>query len=383
MSGKKGHRGWGWLRQSGRRPPKRWHASYIGPDHARHKAPGTFGAKMDGEAWLAAERRLIDQGTWIPPAQREAEKKAQGMSLGDYGAEWIEQRTTRGGQPLKPKSKAHYEKLLTDYIKPLGKIPVKNLTPQAVRAWYATTLPDKPVMRSHAYGLLHAILATAVTDGLIPANPCQIERAMKAERKHEPVILDVDEVARLADAIQPDRFRAFVLISAWCGLRRGEMLELRRKDIDKACQLITVARGVTHVGGCHIATPKSGKGRTVVVPPHIRADLKHHMQTHVADDPEALLFPPARGGCHLNDKVFREYFNAALKSIGREGIRVHDLRHFCGSQTARVGNLVETMDRLGHSTVQASLIYQQSVSGRAAEVAEALSQLVTQPAKST
>ncbi|MGO9032146.1 tyrosine-type recombinase/integrase [Mycobacterium sp.] len=377
MAGKKGRRGWGKIRQLP--SSKRFQASYIGPDTVRHKADHTFGTKIDAEGWLSNERRLIELDTWTPPALRKAERHAQAVSLGEYGAEWIAQRTTRGGEPLKPKSKAHYKSLLADYIKPLAKIPVKNLTPQAVRAWYAATLPDKPVMRAHAYGLLHAILATAVTDGLIPANPCQIERAMKAARKHEPVILDVDEVAKLADAIKPDRFRAFILIAAWCGLRRGEMFELRRKDIDKACQVITVARGVTHVGGCHIATPKSGKGRAVVVPPHIRGDVKQHMQTHVADDPEALLFPPARGGCHLNDKVFREYFNAALKSVGREGVHVHDLRHFCGTQTARVGNLVETMGRLGHSTVQASLTYQQIVSGRDAKIAEALSELAKGP----
>jgi integrase len=373
MVGKKGRRGWGKIRQLP--SSKRFQASYVGPDLVRHNAPMTFSTRMDAEGWLSNERRLIELDTWTAPALRKAERQAKALTLGEYGATWIAQRTTRGGQPLKPKSRAHYQKLLTAYIAPLGKIPVKNLTPQAVRAWHAATLPDKPVMRAHAYGLLHAMLATAVTDGLIPANPCQIEKAMKAGRKHEPVILGVGEVAKLADAIKPDRFRAFILISAWCGARRGEMMELRRKDIGKDCQVITITRGVTHVGGCHIDTPKSGKGRTVVVPPHIRADLAHHMRTHVAPDPEALLFPPARGGCHLNDKVFREYFNDALKSIGREGIRVHDLRHFCGTQTARVGNLVETMGRLGHSTVQASLIYQQIVSGRDAAVAEALSKL--------
>jgi integrase len=375
MPGKKGRRGWGWVRQSGRRD-KRWHASYV-YEVARHNAPHTFGSKMEAEAWLAVERRLIDMETWTPPAQRVAERKVKAVTLAEYGAEWIEQRSTRGGQPLKPKSKAHYNKLLADYIKPiLGTVPVKNLTPQAVRAWHAATLPDKPVMRSHAYGLLHAICATAVTDELAASNPCQIKRAMKAQRTREPVILDVAEVAKLADAIKPERFKAFILISAWCGLRWGEVIELQRKDIDKDCQVITVSRGVTHRDrACHIDTPKSGKGRAVVVPPHIRNDLKHHLKTHVAKDADALLFPPARGGCHLNDKVFREYFSPALKSIGREGVRIHDLRHFCGSQTARVGNLVETMGRLGHSTVQASLIYQQIVSGRDAEVAEALSRL--------
>ena len=69
---------------------------------------------------------------------------------------------------------------------------------------------------------------------------------------------------------------------------------------------------------------------------------------YVGEDSDALLFPPARGGCHLNDKVFRDYLAPALKSIGREGVRVHDLRHFTGTQVARVGNLVETMAHLGH-----------------------------------
>jgi integrase len=113
----------------------------------------------------------------------------------------------------------------------------------------------------------------------------------------------------------------------------------------------------------------------VVVPPHIRADIKHHLKVNVAKPAESLLFPPARGGCHLNDKVFREHFTPALEAIGREGVRIHDLRHFSGTMTARVGNLVETMGRLGHSTVQASLIYQQIVSGRDAEIAAALSEL--------
>lgn len=117
------------------------------------------------------------------------------------------------------------------------------------------------------------------------------------------------------------------------------------------------------------------------MPPHIRVDLARHLERHVAKEPGALLFPPTRGGCHLNDKVFRDdVLNPALASIGRDGEKkprptIHDLRHFAGTQTARVGNLVETMGRLGHSTVKASLIYQQIVSGRDAEVADALSRL--------
>ena len=201
---------------------------------------------------------------------------------------------------------------------------------------------------------------------------------MNPPTKRQAVVLDVPEIAKLADAIQP-RFKALVLISAWCGLRWGEVTELRRRDVDELVEVIHVQRGVTRTrDGYEIATPKSGLARTVVVPPHIRADLKHHLDVHTAADADALLFPN-NSGDHLNDTVFRRcMFRRALQSIGREGVRVHDLRHFAGTQIARVANLPESMARLGHSTVRASLIYQQVVSGRDAEVAAALSELATQ-----
>lgn len=81
----------------------------------------------------------------------------------------------------------------------------------------------------------------------------------------------------------------------------------------------------------------------------------------------------------MSDKVIRDALAPALKAVGREGLRIHDLRHFAGHQTARVANLPETMARLGHSTQAASLRYQGQVSGRAVEVAEALSALATTP----
>jgi integrase len=368
MTGKRGRRGWGFIR---RLPSQRYQASYIGPDLIRHTAPRTYTAKMDAEHWLAIERRLIERDEWTPPAMRTAAKKAKAVTVAEYIGVWIEHRN------IKPRTKVHYRDVLERHIKDtLGRVAVKNLTPEAVRAWHAATLTDKPVMRSHAYGLLHAAIATAVTDGLIAANPCHIPRAGSAKRRREPVILTVAEVAELADTIRPERMRALVLISAWCGLRWGEVTELRRKDISEGAQIITASRGVTHRDGvCRVDTPKSGNGRAVVVPPHIRADIAHHIEAFVAEDAEALLFSPPRGGCHLNDKTFRHHFMPALDAIGRNGVRIHDLRHFAGTQAARVGNLVETMGRLGHSTVTASLRYQQIVSGRDAAVAEALSKL--------
>jgi integrase len=367
MAGKKGHRTWGRIR---RLPSKRYQANYVGPDLVRHNAPTTFTTKMDAEAWLHAERRSMELGTWVAPVIRVAQKKAKTVTLGDYAQTWIDQRH------VKPRTRIGYQALLDRHIVPgLGRVPLNNFSPELVRSWFASLGTVHVRRNSHAYGLLHAICKTAVDDGLIPANPCNIPRVMNPPRKREPVILSVPEIAALAEAIRPERFKAFILVSAWCGVRWGEVTELRRKDVGQDCQVLYVSRAVTHRNGCRIDTPKSGKARTIVVPPHIRDDLQRHLDSYVAGDGEALVFPPARGGCHLSDKVFRDYFIPALGAIGRTNVRIHDLRHFSGTQTARVGSLVETMGRLGHSTVKASLIYQQIVSGRDAAVAEALSQL--------
>ncbi|OBE98984.1 site-specific integrase [Mycobacterium sp. 852002-10029_SCH5224772] len=367
MVGKKGRRGWGWIR---RLPSKRYQASYVGDDLQRHTAPTTFTARMDAEHWLAKERRLIERDEWTPPATRAAAKHAKATTVGEYAKTWIKHRN------IKPRTRLHYTAIFEGHIEPtLGKIALKVLTPEAIRAWHANTLVDRPTYRAHCYQLLHAICGTAVTDGLLPSNPCQIARASSSRSKRRPQILTIAELTTLADTIEPPEYRTLVLISAWCGLRWGEVSELRRRDVGAAAETITVARAVTHRGGCRVDTPKSGQSRIVVVPPHIRSDIIAHLRDHVAKPADSLLFSPVRGGCHLSDRTFRHHFNPAVKTLGRESVRIHDLRHFAGSQTARVGNLIETMSRLGHSTPSASLRYQSLVDGRDVAVADALSAL--------
>jgi integrase len=366
MAGKSGHRSWGWLRKL---PSGRWQASYLGDDGRRHTAPRTFTAKIDAEGWLAAERRLLERDSWTPPGVRKAQKKAAVLTLADYAAQWIKHR------PLKPRTRIEYTGLAHRLItgSPIGEAALADLTPEAVRMWYSGLGTTTPTRNSHAYGLLHAVLKTAVKDGLLQSNPAQIERAMNPRTVREPVILTVSEVAELAEKIEPN-YRALVLIAAWCGLRWGEVIELRRKDIRSGCETISVSRAATHRGACRIDTPKSGKGRKVAVPPHIKGAIEAHLANYVAAESESLLFTTERKACHLNDSVFmRSAFKPALKSIGREGVRIHELRHFAGTMAARHGNLVEVMNRLGHSTPKASLIYQQMVNGRDAELADALS----------
>ncbi|MCF3939068.1 tyrosine-type recombinase/integrase [Gordonia tangerina] len=372
MAGKKGHRGWGYIR---RLPSGRHQASYIGPDLQRHTGPTTYASRVDAEGWLATERRKIELDAWEPPRLAKDRARAQVVTVADYCERWIAERR------IKPGTRTVYTSMLTNHIAPtIGTVALRNLSPAAVRAWYSNLGTDHPRRNSHAYGLLHAACATAVADGLMPANPCSIPKAMNPSRRRDPLILEIPEVEALAAAIRPDRLRALILLSAWCGARWGEVSELRRRDFSDGCEVVTISRAVARRDGEYLVdTPKSGRGRAVVVPPHIRADVQRHLDDNVGRTGDALLFPAAGGG-HMNSRVFqKDYFDPAAEAIGRKGLRPHDLRHFAGTQAARVGNLVETMGRLGHSTVKASLIYQQIVSGRDAEVAAALSALASSP----
>jgi integrase len=202
---------------------------------------------MDAEGWLRDERRMIERGEWVSPQKREAEIVAQHITLAEYAKTWIKERN------VKPRIRIGYESLWDNHIHTLGKVALVHLTPESIRTWYSGLGTEHTRRNSHAYGLLHAILATAVGDQLIPANPANLQRAMNPPTKRQPVILDVEEVAALTDAFEPERLRALVLVLAWTGLRWGEAIELERRDVAEGAKAIRVSRAVTHREGCRVA----------------------------------------------------------------------------------------------------------------------------------
>lgn len=155
---------------------------------------------MDAEAWLAAERRLIERDEWTSPKSRAAHRKAHAVRLSEYADKWIEQRNLKQGAAIE------YRRIKARLIDPtIGKIPLRAVTSDAVRTWHTSLGTDTPRRNSHAYGLLHAVLGVAVKDGLLPSNPAMIERAMNVPTKRQAVVLTVAELAAVAGAIRPEQ----------------------------------------------------------------------------------------------------------------------------------------------------------------------------------
>ena len=362
-------RGFGYLR---RLPSKRWQASYIGPDLQRHYALYTFETKMDGEGWLASERRLLADENWLPPGQR----RRLGLTFEAYAEAWLR------GRELKPSTTNLYTGILRRHILPtFADRMVIKISSADVRAWYAVLDRDTQTTRAHAYSLLRAILSTAVEEEIIAANPCTIRGAGQTKRKHDPEPATQAEVRALVEAM-PERLRLMPLLAAWCGLRFGEAVELRRGDIDLAGGRLSVSRGLVRVAGTNVVgTPKSAAGiRWVAIPPHMVPAVSEHLDAHVRPQRDALLFPhsadePARHFTH--GWYYKQFHMPAREAAGRPDLRFHDLRHTGATWAAQTGaTLAEVMARLGHSTPAAALRYQHAAHGRDAETAARLSAMV-------
>jgi integrase len=217
----------------------RFQASHVGSDGRRHTAPITFDTRGDAEAWIAEVQTDISREQWHRPVpQRRAD------TFVAYSATWLDSRLSRG-KPLTARTRSEYRKLLAKHLLPtFGDLPLDEITSVLVRNWHGR-LTCGPTSQAHAYGLLRAILNTAVADEAIVANPCKIRGAGTTRRARTPKPASLAELAVIVDEM-PEEYRSAILVAAWCGLRFGEFAELRRRDVDLAHARLRVRRAVTH-----------------------------------------------------------------------------------------------------------------------------------------
>ena len=341
-----------------------------------HRSPGiptTFPNKRSAEAWLEAERKLIDDSRWTPPVERAAASAAATTTLADYAKTWLSHRT------LSRRTRENYWYHLDRNILPvLGDKALTELTPEDVRAWFAGLGTKYGTRNARAYGVLTAVLNTAVDDGLIDRSPARIKGASAVRHtKRSVVLLEADELAALGDKM-PEELRLAVLLAGWCGLRRGEVFALTRADIGPSCATVRINKAVTYREHKYLCGPPKTResNRTVTVPTHLRPLIEDHLRCHVGKAKTVLLFPDPVTGSFYTEGRFRGPFHAAKAAIGHDELHFHDLRHFGGVMAAVAGATTkEVMDRLGHTTSTAAMRYQHVAARRADALAERLSLL--------
>nr|WP_240949016.1 tyrosine-type recombinase/integrase [Microbacterium sp. CFH 90308] len=336
----------------------------------------------DARGWLARRRIEIVDGLWSPHEAQAATTatKSKATTFADYAEQWISTRTNRHGEHLRPRTAAEYRRLVKGPLADFAESRLSGISPETVRSWYSELLKSgTKTQAARAYELLKAILATAVQDGRLKSNPCQIKGAASASSGKKVYPPTAAELSIIVDKITP-RFRAAVILAAWAGVRYGELTELRMKDIERLgdVYVVNVSRAVSHVTGqgAIVGPTKSEAGvRAIVLPPHVTGIVETHLKDFVSRSPESLLFPAADGVSHLAQSAFYKHWDPARSAAKRPDMPWHALRHYGATRAALAGaTLKELQSRLGHSTVAAAMRYQHTA-GRDEELARRMSEL--------
>ncbi|GAA3747048.1 integrase [Spinactinospora alkalitolerans] len=339
----------------------RWQARYPGPDGIDRPAPFTFATRKEADRWLTLKEAEITRDGWWDP-------DAGSVPFRDYADKWVAERD------LAPRSADLYQSLLRLHLNPtFGDIFLKDIRESDVRTWRAARRRAKvgKVTVAKAYRLMRSVLNTAVRDRLIRENPCRIEGAGQEHSEERPA-LSVAEVYRLAGAV-PARYRALVLLATFGGLRWGELVGLRRHRLDLDRRTVTVRETAYELGGVRFGPPKSrASRRTVQLPGLIIADLRRHLADYAEEGPDGLVFVGKRGN-PLRRTNFAAIWTSARAEAGLPGVHFHDLRHAGNTYAAEAGaSLRELMNRMGHSSTRAALVYLHAREDRARELSDAV-----------
>ena len=157
----------------------------------------------------------------------------------------------------------------------------------------------------------------------------------------------------LVRAAGDEQDAAIYLTAAFTGLRRGELVALRWRDVDFAAHRIRVCG--SYAGG-QLTTPKSGKVRSVPLAPAVAEALARLGQREFLVDEDDLVFPGIAGG-YLDASALLKRYKRALAAAGLRPLRFHDLRHTFGTTMIRKADIVRVQEWMGHADIETTRKY--------------------------
>jgi integrase len=346
-----------------------WELRYdFGTDPATGKRRvATSTVRGDRKAAEKELRRLlhtIDNGEHVDPTR---------MSVRQWLEQWLE--TVRA--EVAPKTHERYGEIVRNFLIPaLGNLALSKLAPshiqQAYNGWATGGRLDgkagglSPQTRRHIHRILRTALSRAVELRVIAINPADAfkKRLPKVER-HTLATLNAEQSARLLEAIAHSRVYWPVLLALSTGMRRGEVLAVRWKNIDLDRGTLRVMESLEQTKtGIRFKPPKSGRHRVITLPAYAIEDLRRLKRQQaeellalgVRQTGETLLCARADGEPHQPLSLTYEFarFMGRMKDLPR--VRFHDLRHSHATQLLASGVHPKiASERLGHASVGITL----------------------------
>ena len=360
------HRRMGHLRE---RTPGSWELRYtLGTDPAtgkRQTATATVkGDRRTAERELRRLLRTLDTGEHVDPTR---------MTVREWLATWL----VAVRSEVSPKSHERYSEIVQNLLAPaLGNLPLAKLAPVDIQkvynGWATGGRRDgkagglSPRTRRHIHRILRAALTRAVEQQVISRNPTDAfrKRLPKIERR-ELVTLSTEQSVRLLEAIKHTRTYWPTLIALSTGMRRGEVLALRWKnvDLDGATARVVESLEETRSGG-RFKAPKTEKTRAITLPAFAVDELRRLKKDQAEDlsllgvrqDGQTLVCGQADGRPLMPRSLTHEFTRLVARVPELPRVRFHDLRHSHATQMLLAGvHPKVAQERLGHSTITTTL----------------------------
>ncbi len=371
MATNKNRRGIGSVRKL---PSGKWQLRYTDPNGIRRTARTTFQTKASAEFELTRIRQAIESGTWqIDQLPQAGGLDPKILTLKQLAEHWRAQRVNSKGRPLSPNTLNEYQRLIESTLKEFANKPIRAITTGQIEDWRVPALAQAPNQAVKAYKHLKTLMTYAQKRHWIALNPCDIERGTAYTPKEPPA--PTAKQVRLMIDNAPEPFRTILIFGAYGGLRKGEILELRRKDIQVIKEggekwiRVNVSRAVIWDKGEPIVSePKTQAGiRSLLMPLEIREDILKHLKT-ISISPDALLFPRKPGSEeHWGEYQLKPHWERVRGLAGFKG-RFHSLRAYASTEFAKLNPTDrELMERFGHRNIITAQKYQRTT-GREAQL---------------
>ena len=218
--------------------------SYLDVNGKRHRPWISTGLPEKGNKRKAEAELARIRSTYEPP--KEVEDLSSDMPFADYLLQWLDIVKVR----IKIATYASYESMVKSAIEPYFRkkgYTLRGLEARHIQQFYTEKLKTvKPNSVIHYHAVIHQALKYAMKTDLVPQNV-----AMKVDRPKkndfQPVFLDAAELQKLFEIIKGTKLELPVLVAAFYGLRRGEVVGLKWDAIDFKRGAITIKRTVTSV----------------------------------------------------------------------------------------------------------------------------------------
>jgi integrase len=284
------------------------------------------------------------------------------VHLADYLETWIARRQSTGR--IRPQVARTYRGYMRRQVVPLiGSMRLDAVRPVHVQAVLDAATTDGLAPRSvvQVHRILHAGFRSAVLLKAISSNPSDGVQPPKTEAPKLTIPSPAD-VGRLLDAVD-ERFRAPTALAAGTGLRRGELLALAWDGVslDGVNPSIRVTGTLQRDADGSLVTlaPKTERSRRTVplsaslavLLKAVRTDqLERRMLAGPAWVDTGYVFDNGTGE-PIEPDTFSKAFRSAARSVGLDGVRLHDLRHNFASMLVANGTSIRTVaDLMGHAT---------------------------------